>query len=290
MRRPSWQVRGRFLAPHFAAVKKRGGTRSLSRAGVLGHHAAPVKSDVDMVQTKQRFSPWSSRRSTGWRGKTRQARCRRAASVLSFVTVLSIGKRFMRSAILAGLLVGTFFVGTATADPVADAIKAAQQGDYATALRQLNPLAAGGNPAAEFALGLLYDTGRGVMQNSIEAANWYRRAADQGFAEAENNLGALYSNGEGVPHDHAEAMRWWRLAADQGLPTAQSNLADLYANGDGVPMDLVQAFKWSSLAANQGEPRASDILSQVSMQMTPDQITQAQQLIRLWQPAGSQHI
>jgi uncharacterized protein len=191
---------------------------------------------------------------------------------------------------LTGLLLTFLAAGTAAAATIQDGISAAQRGDFATALSILQPLATNGDPAAQFALGNMYDLGKGVIMDSAQAAQWYMRAAAQGFPEAENNLAALYSNGEGVPPDHAEALKWWRLAADQGLPTAQANLADLYAQGDGVPQDLVQAFKWSTLAAGQGEPRARGILSRVSMQMTPDQITAAKQLINMWMPAGGAHI
>ena len=39
------------------------------------------------------------------------------------------------------------------------------------------------------------------VQNTVEAAKWYRLAADQGYAEAEFNLGQLYAEGRGVEKD-----------------------------------------------------------------------------------------
>jgi TPR repeat protein len=38
-----------------------------------------------------------------------------------------------------------------------------------------------------------------VRQDYIEAANWFRKAADQGNADAQTSLGVLYVNGQGVP-------------------------------------------------------------------------------------------
>ena len=34
-----------------------------------------------------------------------------------------------------------------------------------------------------------------------------------------------------MPQDYAEAVRWYRKAADQGDADAQSNLGGMYANG-----------------------------------------------------------
>lgn len=61
----------------------------------------------------------------------------------------------------------------------------------------------------------MFGSGRGVGHNDQEAARWYKKAADQGFAEAQCNLGLRYVAGRGVTHSHAEAARWLRKAADQ---------------------------------------------------------------------------
>jgi TPR repeat protein len=41
--------------------------------------------------------------------------------------------------------------------------------------------------------------------------------------------GTMYANGWGVPRDYAEALRWYRKAADQGDANAQGNLGTMYA-------------------------------------------------------------
>jgi uncharacterized protein len=66
---------------------------------------------------------------------------------------------------------------------------------------------------------------------------WYRKAADQGNANAQFNLGKMYDDGDGVPQDHAEALKWYLKAADQGNASAQFNLGKMYDNGQGVPQD-----------------------------------------------------
>jgi TPR repeat protein len=69
----------------------------------------------------------------------------------------------------------------------------------------------------------------------------YRKAADQGNAEAQTALGQGYQNGYGVARDYAEALRWCHLAADQGFALAQVNLGVMYENGQGVPRDYAGA-------------------------------------------------
>jgi hypothetical protein len=61
----------------------------------------------------------------------------------------------------------------------------------------------------------------------VEAMRWYRKAADQGDADAQYNIGWLYEHGRGVAQDYAEAMRWYRKAADQGNANAKAGLMDL---------------------------------------------------------------
>jgi TPR repeat protein len=62
----------------------------------------------------------------------------------------------------------------------------------------------------------------------------YRKAAEQGHAEAQFRLGAMYFSGDGVPRDDAGALRWYRLAAEQGHAEAQDDLTYMYEHGLGA--------------------------------------------------------
>ena len=42
-----------------------------------------------------------------------------------------------------------------------------------------------GDTNAQFNLGVMYEDGRGVTQDYQEAVKWYRKAAEQGDAEAQ---------------------------------------------------------------------------------------------------------
>jgi hypothetical protein len=59
----------------------------------------------------------------------------------------------------------------------------------------------------------MYMVGRGVKQDDAEAVQWYRKAAEQGHADAQHNLGLMYMEGRGVKQDDAEAVKWWRMFA-----------------------------------------------------------------------------
>jgi len=50
--------------------------------------------------------------------------------------------------------------------------------------------------------------------DQVEAVKWYRKAAEQGDADAQFNLGVRYDAGQGVQQDMAAA--WLRKAAEQG--------------------------------------------------------------------------
>ena len=40
-----------------------------------------------------------------------------------------------------------------------------------------------GDASAQVTLGLMYEYGRGVAKNDVEAVKWYRKAAEQGVSE-----------------------------------------------------------------------------------------------------------
>ncbi len=163
---------------------------------------------------------------------------------------------------------------------------AVERGDYATAMRELRPLAEQGLAAAQFNLGLLYANGQGVPKDDAQARQWYEKAAAQGHADAQVNLGILLVYGRGVPQDYKMAVYWLRLSANQGNDLAQRKLGLMYERGDGVPQDYVQAYMWYNLGAANGAKRGAALRDALAKQMTPDQIDEAQKLAREWKPKG----
>ena len=95
----------------------------------------------------------------------------------------------------------------------------------------------------------------------------------------------MYDNGYGVPQDYAEAVKWYRRAAEQGDADAQHNLGVIYANGQGILQDYTLAHMWFNLAGAGGNKKASENRDLVATQMTPAQIAEAQRLAREWTAA-----
>ena len=102
-------------------------------------------------------------------------------------------------------------------------LKAAQSGDFKTALAEWTPLAEQGYPDAQFNLALMYDDGEGVLENDKTAVKWYTLAAEQGNAKAQSNLGVMYQYGEGVLTDTKRANMWYNLASYNGNEIASKN-------------------------------------------------------------------
>lgn len=107
------------------------------------------------------------------------------------------------------------------------ALAAYNHDENAGLIEKTRSLAEHGDPQAQYDLGVIYATGKGAVQDIVNAARWYRRAADHGHAEAQYALGTLYSEGRGVPRDADEAQRLYRSAARQGLVEAQLKLDEM---------------------------------------------------------------
>jgi TPR repeat protein len=100
------------------------------------------------------------------------------------------------------------------------------EGDYATALQLLRPLANEGNFAARKALAIIND---------------YCLDADKGNALAQFSLGFIYEKGLGMPQDYVLAYMWFSLAAAQGTKGAAEWRERLAARKS--PTQIVEAQK-----------------------------------------------
>lgn len=80
---------------------------------------------------------------------------------------------------------------------------------------------------ANFVMGRLYASGKGVIQNYKTALQCFKIAAKQGYTDAHINIGLLYAKGLGVSKDYQQALYWWELAALKGHPTAPGYVRQL---------------------------------------------------------------
>jgi len=132
--------------------------------------------------------------------------------------------------------------------------------DYVQAFENYSASAREGYAPAENNLGTLYHHGNGVPKSLDEAFRWYRAAALKGNPSGEHNLGNFYYLGYATPVDYSQAVKWFRAAAEQGFAPAQSSLAYCYLKGVGVSTDYDEAVRWARLAADQGHPHAEALL------------------------------
>ncbi|WHZ16869.1 MAG: hypothetical protein OJF52_003719 [Nitrospira sp.] len=136
---------------------------------------------------------------------------------------------------------------------------------------------------AQFYLGVMYNIGQGVPQDSQQAVQWYTKAALAGLTDAQYTLGVVYENGDGVPQDYQQAVRWFTKAAEAGDAGAQYDLASMYYRGQGVPRDYVLAYMWVNLAASKKSEYVKK-RDEIATFMTPTQHAEAQKLAREWKP------
>ena len=85
----------------------------------------------------------------------------------------------------------------------------------------------------------MYEHGSGVSQDYTLAADWFRKAAEQGNAHAQDELGAAYYFGHGVPQNNDQAMEWLKKSAAQGDSDAQQNLQALKRPSRKVTSELM---------------------------------------------------
>lgn len=119
--------------------------------------------------------------------------------------------------------------------------------DYTSAKKWFQEASDCGNDKATTNLGII-----AVEENDfVGAVNYFRKAAENGYADAQNRLGVRYSNGEGVEQDDALAFQWFMKAAEQGHKKAQSNVGNGYHYGNGVEIDHEKAKEWLRKSADQ---------------------------------------
>ena len=116
------------------------------------------------------------------------------------------------------------------------------------------PAANAGDVRAQYGLGFFYEHTLPGLRDYAQAADWYRKAADQGFAPAQVNLAAMLRLGVGVHPDIVASTALLQKAAAQGDVTAERDLALRYYYGLGIGASYKEAFAWFYAAARNDDP------------------------------------
>jgi TPR repeat protein len=137
----------------------------------------------------------------------------------------------------------------------------------------------------QFGLGLKFASGAGAAQDYSQAADWYRKAAEQNHSLAQFNLGMMYAQGQGVAKDATQSVAWFGRAANLGDAGGQYNMGRSCqrASLDGLPADApearIEAYKWFQLAAAQGYKNSEGAFATVTFKMTHDDVAEAIQRV-----------
>lgn len=167
-------------------------------------------------------------------------------------------------------------------------VAAFEAGDFAGALAQWRSLAIQEHPEAQYALGRMYEYGRGVERSDSEAIKWYLKSASKDVVDAQYRLAVLNDNGWGIARNYEEAVHWYQKAADRGHVLAQHDLAFMYAAGTGISQDYLRAYMWLNIAMTQRSDLMTKHLNYIATKMTDAQISEAQILAREWVPKTAQ--
>ena len=159
-------------------------------------------------------------------------------------------------------LVSAFLVsGNAFSDEgLGRAVTLISKGQYADAVKILDPLAKAGNAVAQYQMGILHYNGKGVPEDERKAVQLLTSSAQQGNVEAMYQLGNAYTFGSETPQlvadPDVEAANWYYKAAKQGNADAQYSIGLLFMAGKGLVKNDKEAMYWMQQAAKNGHKDA----------------------------------
>lgn len=149
----------------------------------------------------------------------------------------------------------------------------------------------GGKASSQFTLAFTYAEGWHVLKDYAQAANWYRRAAEQGHIYAQYNLGELYSLGNGVPESDTQALYWYQQSAEQGHVPAQYVMGHRHYLGLGTSKSYTEAHYWWSLASKAEFELAVEKRDEVAKLLTTEQLKDTRARVDNWlQQLGRKHV
>lgn len=156
-------------------------------------------------------------------------------------------------------------------------LNAAQSNNFGMAFDAFSRSANLGYPQAQMALGVMYETGKGVGQDLGAALGWYKKAAEAGDAFSQFKVGVAFANGAGVPKDERMAVYWFTLAAKQGFTGAQAELGSRLVLGKGTDRNWAEALSWSLKAAYKGNAMAQMVCGLIYLKGYPGQAANKQE-------------
>lgn len=134
-------------------------------------------------------------------------------------------------------------------------------------------------PRAELLLGRLYYEGKTLPADAKQAEQHLQAAADAGEISAHYYLGQLYRRGYLGHVEPQKAVDHLLAAARGGQNSADYALAQLFSEGHGIRPQPGNAWVFAQLSQVNPTPQSAELLQQLDQQLTPDQRSQARQLL-----------
>jgi len=157
-----------------------------------------------------------------------------------------------------------------------------ERAEFDAAAQVLLPLAKGGDPKAQYVLGVMYLNEMVKPPSKTAAEELMINSGEAGFEKAYVELARMYREGHGVEQDFAKSFFWSIKAADAGDVGAQLQVADSFAFGLGVKRNPVEAYKWYEVAMHYWGSLAVNARDLVAESMSSDQIATAKQRAQTW--------
>jgi TPR repeat protein len=121
------------------------------------------------------------------------------------------------------------------------------------ALRAYRKEIENGNGEAMLFMGVAYDCGLGVKENSKKAILWFEKAAQKGNVEAMMNIAQRYLHGYYVKTDQLKGLFWYEKAIENGSVDSMRQLAETYRSGKGkIEQNIPKALLLYEKAAENG--------------------------------------
>ncbi len=137
-------------------------------------------------------------------------------------------------------------------------------GRFKKAHKHLKKAADDGDGRAQTLMGMLYEKGVGVEQDTEAAISYYEKAAIQGIPEAESRLGHLLMSLEKESEVISlKTADWLKRAAGHGQVEAQLTLGKMALNVKNSPITQNEAVWYLRDAAKKGNSQAKNMLSKI---------------------------
>tara|TARA_R110000868_G_scaffold291709_1_gene552242 strand:+ start:9147 stop:9722 length:576 start_codon:yes stop_codon:yes gene_type:complete len=173
-------------------------------------------------------------------------------------------------------------------DVVDAGVKAYNQEDFSIALKDFSIAAKAGDAQAQNNLGVYYLRKLPhVDENYKQAYVWLAKSASQNNKMGYYNLAYIYINGKAIKPNIKKGISLYKKSAALNYVKAQNQLGFIYYQGRTEQQDFEQAYLYFSLAAQNEDATSASMLSVLSKQMTPQQLKQANTLVKNYKFAST---